>query len=66
MNISENAYYTYLTLHLLETYSTVLEGLTCEERWSESYAHYKLWRHSRFNDDTLSHYECIEHYAMNL
>lgn len=62
----DTAYYTYLTLHLLETHSTVLEGLTCDERWSEAYAHYKLWQRSRFNDDTRSHYDCIEHYARNL
>ena len=63
---NDTAYHTYLTLHLLEEYSPELDDMTCDERWAEASAHYELWKRSSFNDTTLSHYECITEYALNL
>mgnify|MGYP003681208178 FL=1 len=64
--MNDLAYHTYLTLHLLETHTDLLNDLTCDERWTEAFAYYELWKRSEFNDYGRSHYECIEGYAKAL
>jgi hypothetical protein len=64
---STDPYYYYLTLHLLEAHAPELvDGLTCDERWERGIKTYKQWEASEYNDETRSHYECIEDYVQNL
>ena len=60
-------YYYYLTLHLLEVHKPecVLD-LTCDERWQRGKEVYEQWEASEYNDDTRSHYDCIEEYVQTL
>jgi hypothetical protein len=60
-------YYYYLTLHLLEVHAPELvDGLTCDERWQRGIRTYNQWEASDYNDDTRSHYDCIEEYVQTL
>ena len=63
---TDQAYYTYVTLHLLEVNGFFTDDETCDERWSNATAHYQQFLDSKYNDHNESEYSCIEAYIESL
>lgn len=66
MNITTETdpYYFYMTLHLLEVHRPdLMQFLSCDEMWQRGKEVYEKWEQSEYNDDTRSHYDCIEEYV---
>ena len=57
-----DAYYIYVTLHLLECSSESFAQEACDVKWDTASEVYEKFLDSKYNVETKSEYDCIEEF----
>ena len=57
-----DAYYIYVTLHLMECSSESFAQEACDTKWYIAFEVYQKFLDSKYNVETKSEYDCIEEF----